>query len=156
MSALDELAPASFRGVPFHVSKEKTRQRRSVPVHEYAGTDHWSPEDMGLRPYAASVTAYVARIEGVQAQSYALWNACTGSGAATLVLPHAGSRQMWCIDIERAQDKDHLGLVAFDLEFVAVAPGQVGVSPMQAVSSAASIASAIVGAVAGMVRGSVR
>ena len=129
MSALDELLPASFGGVPFHVAEEETRGGRALVVHEYVGRDWWEIQDRGLKPVLGKLTCYVAEIAGVQAQSYALWQACA-AGEALLVLPHAGPVLAWAADWQRTFVRDRIGYVAFSVEFVLSGPAPLGVSAL--------------------------
>lgn len=153
MSALDELLPASFRGVPFQVEDEEPEQGRAIPVHEFPGTNRWATEDHGLKRLSCRVVAYVAGTEGVKLQSYALWAACRADGSAPLILPHAPPVDAFCIEVRRAHRRDKLGYVAFTLSFVGAGEDELGVSPLLLPSMATAAFDNLVGSVGDMLSG---
>ena len=59
MSWKDNLRPASFRGVPFHVSDRELESGRRIELHEFPKRDSPYPEDMGKASREWSVDAYV-------------------------------------------------------------------------------------------------
>jgi len=137
MTALDELSPASFAGVPFHIEREVTSGSRAVAIHELAGADDWVTQDRGLKASRVRLLCYVAEMAGVKPQSYALWSACE-SGVGLLALPHAPPRLAWPLEWERAQERDKIGFVAFEVSFADEPPAQLGVSPLLAPAAVAS------------------
>ena len=151
MSAIDELRRASFNGVPFFVSNDQDSQDRAVVVKEYAGTDRWSTEDQGLKAYHPKITAYVARMSGVRAESYALWQVCTGIGIGLLVLPHSPGGIMRCTGIQRSYSDDKIGYVAFALDFVGKGDDAFGISSLLLPSQAASAFVSLTASLAGLV-----
>ena len=110
--------PASFRGVPFHVESEGARPGRRLAVHEFPYRDIPFIEDMGAAAVRFPVKAYVAS-ETTLAEAAALEAALGTRGAAPLVLPGRGPVMARLMTCARAMERDKLGYVAFDLEFIA-------------------------------------
>lgn len=111
------LWPASFRGVSFQALADQDSSGRRLAVHQYPGGETHFVEDMGAAAPEIRVSAYVAS-DAADAQALALRAAMNASGAGVLFLPLDGAKQVYPRRITRAFDRDRLGLVAFDLEFV--------------------------------------
>ncbi|MBN9453260.1 MAG: DNA circularization N-terminal domain-containing protein [Bosea sp.] len=112
------LLPGSFKGFPFQVDKETAEGGRCVPVHEYVRSEDFDTEDTGQKAPTFSVTAYLAS-DDVDAEATALFAVCSGPGAGLLVVDGIAPTLARCTKVKRSGDKDRMGLIAFDLEFVA-------------------------------------
>lgn len=139
------LLPGSYKGFPFHVDKESAEGGRYVPVHEYVRSEDFDTEDTGRKAPTYSVTAYLAS-DAVDAEATALFSICTSPGAGMLAVPGVAPGLCRCTKVKRATEKDRLGYVAFDLEFVAAGGGGDFVSTLfdLATASAAGALSALV------------
>ena len=111
------LRPASFRNVPFFVRSDTRSHQNDIVEHKIANSDTNYLDRMGGNNEREEVTAYLAS-DNVIAESEALFGACKDDSAATLVLPVEGARQMSCLSISRAHDRDIQGYIAFDLSFI--------------------------------------
>lgn len=121
---IQTLARASFRGASFHVEKEgQGKAGRAVVVHRYVKSEVHATEDMGKLPGDFRVTAYLAS-DTADADTRALLAACSTLGPGLLVLPMFGGSMVRCTSAAGSAEKNKMGYVAFDLEFVAA--GQDG------------------------------
>ncbi|GJD51084.1 hypothetical protein OPKNFCMD_3835 [Methylobacterium crusticola] len=112
------LRPASFRGARFLVEKDQAgKVGRRVVRHEYVKAEEHGTEDMGRLVREYRITAYLAS-DAADAEMAALIAACGRAGVGTLVLPLLGADQVRCEGCELATQKDKLGYIAVDLEFV--------------------------------------
>ena len=59
MAWIDNLQPASFRGVPFHVESDTLSAGRRVQTHEYPGRDKPYTEDIGRASRKGSIEAFL-------------------------------------------------------------------------------------------------
>lgn len=116
------LLKASFKGMTFEVEKESAEAGRYVPVHEYVRSEDFDTEDTGRKATTASVTAYLAS-DQVDAEASALFAVCGAADPGMLLVPGIPPGLYRCTKVKRSGDKDKLGLVAFDLEFVAAGGG---------------------------------
>ncbi|MGE3918314.1 MAG: DNA circularization protein [Hyphomicrobiaceae bacterium] len=114
---LKTLRRASFRGVPFFVEHDDIKYGRRLKVHEFPNRDRPFVEDLGEKVIHISVTAYVAS-SNVLAEKSALVSACRRRGAGALVLPTEGSISVKSHTCTRQHNRDKLGLIAFQLEFI--------------------------------------
>lgn len=139
------LLPGSYKGFPFQVDKEAGEGGRYVPVHEYVRSEDFDTEDTGRKAPTFSVTAYLAS-DAVDSEATALFSICTSPGAGMLDLPGVAPGLCRCTKVKRSSEKDRMGLVAFDLEFVAAGGGGDFVSTLfdLATASAAGALSALV------------
>lgn len=131
------LLKASFKGLEFEVEKESAEAGRYVPTHEYVRSDDFDTEDTGIKVPTASVTAYLAS-DQVDAEAGALFAVCGQEGAGMLLVPGIPTGLYRCTKVKRSSDKDKLGLVAFDLEFVAAGGSGDFVSMLFDLSAAAA------------------
>lgn len=79
MSWRDNLRPASFRGVEFHIDERGFRTGRRIHNHEYPKRDQNYPEDMGRATRRWSVDAYIVGDDYMQRRD-ALIRACEQPG----------------------------------------------------------------------------
>jgi hypothetical protein len=123
---IDDLQPASFRGVPFRVQAHDTDQGRKVVVHEYPGRDIGWAQDLGKRATAFRIEAYVLG-DDVAAQRDRLLEALGRAGAGELVHPYLGSFQVVSVRVNVNNRIEEGRLCRLQLEFVEagkqVAPG---------------------------------
>lgn len=114
---LKTLWPASYKGVPFFFEQDKEKGGRDNVKHVFPHRDQPFIEDMGeaLRFYSGS--AYVHG-DNADALAGALKAALVTEGAGMLVVPYFGPVIVHCETFERATQRDQMGYVAFELEFV--------------------------------------
>jgi prophage DNA circulation protein len=114
---LKTLWPASFKGVPFFFEQDKEKGGRDTVDHVFPHRDDPFIEDMGeaLRFYSGS--AYVHG-DDVDSLANALKAVLASRGAGTLVLPYFGPVTVHCKSFERSTQRDQMGYVAFEMEFV--------------------------------------
>ena len=89
MAEEKKLYEASFRGVPFHVTKVDLKVGRRTVVHEYPQRDKPYVEDIGRATRRLSFTAFVVGDDYIQ-QAEKLIGAIETEGPGTLIHPHLG------------------------------------------------------------------
>lgn len=89
MAEEKKLYEASFRGVPFHVTKVDLKIGRRTVVHEYPQRDKPYVEDIGRATRRLSFTAFVVGDDYIQ-QAEKLIGAIETEGPGTLIHPHLG------------------------------------------------------------------
>ena len=89
MAEEKKLYEASFRGVPFHVTKVDLKVGRRTVVHEYPQRDKPYVEDIGRATRRLSFTALVVGDDYIQ-QAEKLIGAIETEGPGTLIHPHLG------------------------------------------------------------------
>ncbi|MCB2106352.1 MAG: DNA circularization N-terminal domain-containing protein [Rhodobacteraceae bacterium] len=114
---LSTLWAASFKGVPFYFESDKEKGGRDNVVHVFPNRDQPFVEDLGEAPRLYSGLAYV---HGDDADRWAdtLKSALASRGAGTLVVPYFGPVTVHCQTFERHTQRDQMGYVAFEVEFV--------------------------------------
>lgn len=117
----EQLLPASFRGVPFHVERATVPVGRSVQLHEYPKKDDPLAEDMGRVSRVHKLTAFVVGDDAFSRRDKLL-EALEKGGPGDLVHPFLGRVQVVAGECEMSHDRREGGLVRFDLVFY---PGQV-------------------------------
>jgi len=95
---LEQLRPASFRGVPFLVDETSLSTGKRAQVHQYAERDDWFVEELGANADRFPVTAHLIG-DDVFEQRDRLIAALKLPGAGTLVLPVDGEFEAHCLDI---------------------------------------------------------
>jgi prophage DNA circulation protein len=146
------LAPASFRGVGFQVtSDELSEAGRHVATHEFVRSEEVLSEDMGRKARKFRVTGYVAS-DLADLEGQALVEACTRRGAGTLVLPWLGAVAVMCTGVRATHEKERLGYIAFDVEFVEA--GSASLFPQRVLGDRLAAASA--GLLAGLIFSALR
>lgn len=123
MSWLDELQPASWRGIPFAVVDSEIRRGRRVVLHEYPFRDEVWVEDMGLgvRRYAFRGFYVGDDCYGVE---QAMIAAAETPGIGELVHPSLGSLGLTLMDFGVAQRRELGRVVEFTFAFLEAAPQQ--------------------------------
>lgn len=89
-SWLDQLQPASWRGVPFAVESSETRRGRRTAVHEYPFRKEVWVEDLGRGVRGYSIYGFVVGDDCYQ-QEQALLDASEQPGSGVLVHPSLGA-----------------------------------------------------------------
>ncbi len=118
MSWKNNLRPASFRGVPFHVAGHDAEAAgRRVQVHEYPGRDRPWPEDLGRKASEFNVEAYVTGDDYMAARDR-LISACAEAGPGTLIHPYLGSLSVLCTGCRVAERAGDGRMASFRLSFV--------------------------------------
>ena len=115
---LSTLFPASFKGMPFFVATDGITSGRRLVVHQFPNRDAPFVEDLGAESMSHKVTGYVVgdSSDSVAAQFGQLLN---GRGAGSLSLPVlSGAVAVHCKSWTRSFEKDKLGYIAFEMEFV--------------------------------------
>ncbi len=116
-SWLDQLQPASFRGVPFLVLESRRRYGRRTAVHEYPFRDVVWVEDLGLGVESLSFRAFVVG-DDCYGQRDALAAAMSARGSGTLVHPSLGSITVAARPAEETEAAADGRMVGFALEFL--------------------------------------
>ncbi len=111
------LRDASFRGVPFFVSNDKTDTGRRIVTHEFPMRDTPFQEDLGKKTTAYNVTGYIDCTSGGEIAKDALLAACSARGAAILVLPASSPAMVVCESISVTASLDKLGWFDFTATF---------------------------------------
>jgi hypothetical protein len=121
------LSGASYKGVPFYVQTHGLTSGRRLVVHQFPNRDTPFVEDLGAESRSYKVTAYLVGddADAVAVSFQTLLNA-RGHGQLNLPLlenPVPAHVKSWT----RSFDKDKLGFIAFEIEFVREgAPGAFG------------------------------
>lgn len=117
MAWKDELLPASFRGVEFHVEDESMGGGRRGQLHEYPGRDVPLREDTGRKARDKSVSGFVIGPDYMDARD-ALLEALEKFGPGELVLPWTGSMQMGVESFNVRHSNRDGGMCVFEMSFV--------------------------------------
>ncbi len=120
MSYIDDLSPASFRGVPFEVEGGEVTGGRRVSVHEYPQRDKPYPEDNGRSGRRFSIVGFVIGADWLE-KSDALIEACEKAGPGTLVHPWRGSIKVQPQGITVSYEGREAGVVRVTMTFVEAA-----------------------------------
>ncbi len=102
---IDQLRPASFRGVPFGVISGESRFGRRLAVHEYPFRDKPWAEDLGRKTRPIGLQGFLiadSLVYGggdVLTQRDRMVAAAETEGAATLVHPTLGELNVSCADL---------------------------------------------------------
>lgn len=94
-SFLDDLRPASFRGVPFKVESHQYTGGRRVTFHEFPDRDDPYPEDVGKVGKTFKVVGYLIG-DDVADQKRKMIEATEAKGLGELVHPYFGTMQVQC------------------------------------------------------------
>lgn len=118
MSWRDQLQPASFRGVEFHVDESSGTFGRRNAVHEYPGQDTPWVEDLGSKAREHSIEAYVIG-DDYMARRDALIDAIDQGEPGALVHPRLGALTVSATDQCRWRESTREGgMATFTLVFV--------------------------------------
>jgi len=140
MALKDNLRPASFRGVSFHVESSDIEAGRRTQVHEYPQRDKPYVEDLGRAARGIQITAFLIGADYIS-QANALLGAVEAKGPGELVHPELGTMTVSIEGKARLSFDAKLGLarVAFtftesgDLEFPSAGASTQAQSRMAAV-----------------------
>lgn len=113
----DELHPASFRGVPFHVDSDSMPVGRRTQVHEYPQRDKPLVEDLGRVTREIKLAAFVIG-EDFLIKRDALLNALDKPGAGELIHPWYGRLMVTATGCSVGHERREGGMARFDLVFV--------------------------------------
>ncbi len=117
-SWLDQLQPASWRGVPFVVRGSEYRRGRRPAVHEYPFRDLPWVEDVGRASRLVGFSGFVVG-DDCYAQAQRMLQACEQPGPGNLVHPSLGSLTVSLIEPAVASERTELGrVVEFRFEFM--------------------------------------
>jgi prophage DNA circulation protein len=141
----ENLRPASFRGVQFHVRDRGLSTGREIHNHEYPKRNSNFPEDMGKKTRTFSVDAYVLG-DDYMSKRDALFRACEREGAAQFVDHWGKSQRVVCTGCELKETSDEGRIARFSLSFMEAGAGAM---PLAIVATAARLAGAAGGAAAG-------
>jgi prophage DNA circulation protein len=142
----DNLVPASFRGVVFHVEASSRAGGRRTVVHEYPKRNDPYAEDMGRHAIRWNFTGYlILRDKGIGAdlitQMRRLNTALDADDAGMLIHPTLGSMLCMCERWSYGDQRQKGGYLEYDMQFVEAgvpAMGIVGTDSAQALQNSAS------------------
>ncbi|MFT4118685.1 DNA circularization protein [Bradyrhizobium sp.] len=123
MAWQDNLRPASFRGVAFHVESHEAQGGRRAVTHEFPGRNKPYTEDMGRHAQTFTIDAYVIGDDYFDARD-ALITACDGDGEADLVHPYLGTISAVCSGWTLRETKTDGRMARFSLTFVEAGESQ--------------------------------
>ncbi|MCY7262719.1 DNA circularization protein [Pseudomonas protegens] len=113
----EQLQPASFRGVPFHVESESTPVGRRTQVHEFPQRNKPFVEDLGEQTRVIKFSAFVVG-EDCFFQRDNLLHALNQPGPGTLVHPWYGQMYGTATDCSAGHAWTEGGVTRFELLFV--------------------------------------
>ncbi|MCH7419638.1 DNA circularization protein [Pseudomonas mosselii] len=113
----DQLHPASFRGVPFHVDNDSMPAGRRTQTHDYPQRDKPLVEDLARVTREIKLAAFVIG-EDCYFQRDNLLNALDKPGAGELVHPWYGRLTATATVCSVSHERREGGMVRFDLVFV--------------------------------------
>lgn len=136
MTWKQNLRPASFRGVSFHVDDRQYQTGRRIHVHEFPKRDTPSPEDMGKKSIHITLTAYLVG-DDYMSRRDALISACERKGAGQLVDFWGRSRTVVCEDCSVTETQAEGRYCKVALKFVEAGGARM---PMAIAATAAQLA----------------
>ena len=113
----EQLQPASFRGVPFHVDSESTPVGRRTQVHEFPQRNRPVVEDLGEQTRIIKFTAFVVG-EDCFFQRDNLLQALNQPGPGTLIHPWYGQMYGTATECSAGHAWNEGGVTRFELMFV--------------------------------------
>lgn len=113
----DDLQPASWRGVPFHVTATDLSAGRRTQLHEYPQRDTPWVEDIGRASRELAFDGFVVGPDYVD-QANALLAALEAPGPGTLIHPWFGSLKVSLKDPARVSFDVALGVARVSMSFV--------------------------------------
>ena len=111
-----DLWPASFKGVPFWVDRDKDTVGKRLVVHEFPGRDDPFIEDLGAKARVFDVTAYFVD-DAADTDADAFIAAVLQAGPGVLVLPAQGPVNARAHIAERERVKDRAGYFGVQAKF---------------------------------------
>jgi hypothetical protein len=121
---IDDLAPASFRGMQFYVKNDRGSFGRRIVLHEYPMRDDGYNEDMGEKQPKFQATGYVFGSDwiGLKNQAAAV---ARMRGPALLQLPAERPMLVVCNSLEVSRSKDESGYFELNFNFTLASAGPV-------------------------------
>lgn len=132
---MSTLWPASYKGVPFRVSVDRESGGRRLAIHTFPNRDVHFIEDLGSMPRRFSVDGYLGS-DAADFEVKALLAVLDSDGPGTLVLPVLGPVTARAEEFDRGFDKDELGRIAIEIEFVIEGASTALVTATQAAQQA--------------------
>lgn len=114
---LKTLWQASYRGRPFYFESDEESGSRGLVVHNFPNRDEPFVEDLGENERLYRGVAYVHG-DDADTQTRRLFDAMMKRGPARLVVPLHGPVLVHCKSVSRKHERDKLGYVAFQVEFI--------------------------------------
>ena len=139
MTWRDDLQPAAFRGVPFHVEISTREGGRRIVPHEFPKRNKGFTEDMGRRLRAFTVEGYLIGPDHHRAAD-ALVAALEADGPGLLELPLQGAQSVICDTFGETQRREDGGFTAVSMTFIEA--GSDISSPVAVADTAAAVLSA--------------
>lgn len=136
MTWRDNLRPASFRGVSFHVDDRQYQTGRRIHVHEFPKRDTPSPEDMGKASRKITLTAYLVG-DDYMSRRDALIAACERKGSGQLVDFWGRSLTVVCEDCAVTETQAEGRYCKVSLKFVEAGGARM---PLAVAATAAQLA----------------
>jgi len=151
MTWKDNLRPASFRGVAFHMDDRSHETGRRIHNHEYPKRDANFAEDMGRRTRTWSVNAYVIG-DDYMAQRDRLIEACERQGPGTYADRWRGAQSAVCETITLVESEHEGRYCRFSIKFIAAGthPSALGIASAaaQVIGAAGALSGAAIAAFA--------
>jgi prophage DNA circulation protein len=116
MAWRDEMRPASFRGVPFYVTKSDGQIGRRNVVNEYPNRDEAYVEDLGLKVSSFTLDCFVLGENHFAARDN-LEAAFKKAGPGELVHPWRGRMNVSVTDCRPSESIDQLGRQSWSVTF---------------------------------------
>ncbi|MBS1198163.1 MAG: hypothetical protein H6R18_1948 [Proteobacteria bacterium] len=113
----EDLRPASFRGVPFHVRSTDIGAGRRTQVHDYPQRDKPYVEDLGRATRELQFTGFLVGVDYVE-QANTLLGALETAGPAELVHPWFGTMTVSLKELGKVSFDGGLGEAAISMSFV--------------------------------------
>jgi len=112
-----QLWPATFRGVEFHIEVREFNSGRRVVTHEFAHRDIPYTEDLGRRARHFQITAYLIGLD-YSDQRNALQAALEVEGPGALLLPTMSVQQVLVDTYRFTERRERGGYCDVDITFV--------------------------------------
>ena len=142
MTWRDNLRPASFRGVAFHVDDRKLDSGRRLVVHEFPKRNTPYPEDMGKRARRYTVEAYLVG-DDYMARRDALMSACERSGTGQYRDHWGRSQSVVCDKVTLLETRNDGRYCRVSMAFVEAGAGALPVGIAATAAQLATTAGAL-------------
>lgn len=114
---LKTLRAASFSGVAFYVDYDELTAGKRLALHEVAGGQRTTIEELGLSTSVFDITLYLLG-DAADVQALSLQAAMLAPGPGFLMLPMDGGMMATAQGFRRSRGKDRNGYVGFDVTFI--------------------------------------
>jgi hypothetical protein len=119
MTRIQNLLPASWKGIPFFIRSEiLTEGGRRIVLHDYPNSSERFVEDLGQLPPKFSITAFVTGEDFLE-RAEQLERALQEKGKGRLSMPTFGARNLFALPYRKDASQTEVGEIRFELEFVA-------------------------------------